>query len=378
MAKKVKVIYFSKSSVCGPSSRYRIYQFLPHLQAAGIECSVKPLLAEWYFSLLEIQNPLFRVLGKVIYVGMRFLKRAWDLSTLGRPDLIVIEGQLFPYCPPWAEELLKWVGERLVFEYDDAIYLTRLHQRKIPALMQLSSDVVVGNNGLAKYAKQFASSVTVIPTVVDTSRFKPKAVDHASTPVERPQRINIVWIGLAYNFSYLELLVPVLRDLQQREGVRFLVISSRRPMFSGVEIEFKPWSFETEVSELQRCDIGVMPLPDTEWTRGKCGLKLLQYMALGLPAVASPVGVNREIVVDGHNGFLATTSEEWQSRLLALCRDPHLRDSIGRAARQTVEENYSLQIWGPRLAGYYHAMVDRSRTVSVEGPVVETLRRHPH
>lgn len=374
----MKVIYFSKCSARGPSSRYRIYQFLPYLQAAGINCSVRPLFAEGYFSLLEVQNTLLRVVGKVIYVGLRFLKRSWELVAMGRPDLVVIEGQLFPYCPPVAERVLRWLGIKLVIEYDDAIYLTRFHQRKIPILLQLSSEVVVGNNTLAKYARQFTGHVSVIPTVVDVSRFKPRIAEPLLIRSDREERIRIVWIGLAYNFSYLDLLAPVLRDLQQSEGIRFLVISSRPPTISGVEVDFKPWSYETEVSELQRCDIGVMPLPDTEWTRGKCGLKLLQYMALGLPAVASPVGVNREIVIDGHNGFLAATAGEWQSRLTVLCRDPQLRSHIGSAARRTIEESYSLQIWGPRLARCYCAMVAHSMPMRVGDRVVEPISRHPH
>lgn len=375
VAKTVKIAYFSKSSACGPSSRYRIYQFLPYLQAAGIECSVKPLFGEQYFSLLEVQNSFLRVPGKMMYVGMRFLKRAWDLVTLGRPDLVAIEGQLFPYCPPWAERLLKWFGHKLVFEYDDAIYLTRLHHRKIPSLMQLSSAVVVGNNVLATHAKQFAPSVTVIPTVLDTDRFIPLRFPHNGDRRGSERPVTIVWIGLAYNFPYLEVIVPALQRVQQELHARFRVVSSHPPKLPGVEVEFVPWTLQTEVESLQDCHIGVMPLPDTEWSRSKCGLKLLQYMSVGIATVASAVGVNREIITSGENGLLASVPNEWSDHLVRLCHDVDLRTRLGEAGRRTVEERYALKIWGPRLAQTYQTIAARTGSLEVGRSVAQSIKR---
>ena len=371
----MKVTYFSKSSVRGPSSRYRIYQFLPYLDAAGIECSVRPLLAEKYFSLLEIQNSFLRALGKVIYVGTRFLRRAWDLITLGRPDLIVIEGQLFPYCPSWPERVLRWLGTRLVFEYDDAIYLTRFHQRKIPSLMQLSAGVVVGNHVLATYAKQFAPNVTMIPTVVDTERFTPLRLPNSGDSRRSNQPVTVVWIGLSYNFPYLEVLAPALQRLQRECQVRFRVVSSRPPTLPGVNVEFVPWEFQTEVASLQDCHIGVMPLPDTEWARGKSGLKLLQYMAVGIAAVASPVGVNQEIITSGENGLLASTAQDWSDSLIRLCRDAEFRIRLGEAGRRTVEERYALKLWGPRLAQSYQMIAGRTGSLEVGPSVDQSIKR---
>lgn len=375
MAEKVKVIYFSKTADRGPSSRYRIYQFLPCLEAAGIECSVKPLFAEGYFTLLDIHNSFLRTLGKVIYVGMRFLRRAWDLITLGRPDLIVIEGQLFPYCPPWPERMLRWLGAKLVFEYDDAIYLTRFHQQKIPSLMKLSAGVVVGNHVLATYAKQFSPNVTVIPTVVDTNRFTPQRFPNNGDRRRINQPVTVVWIGLAYNFPYLEVLVPALQRLQREVQARFRVVSSRPPKLPGVNVEFVPWELQTEVASLQDAHIGVMPLPDTEWARGKSGLKLLQYMTVGLAAVASPVGVNQEIITPGENGLIASTPQEWSDHLLRLCHDADLRIRLGEAGRRTVEERYALKLWGPRLAQTYQMIVKRTGPLEVGPSVAQSIKR---
>lgn len=352
----MKVVYFSKASEIGPSSRYRIFQYLPHLSSQGVDVTVRPLFGPTYFSLLTWRVGWLRVVAKAGYVMLRFARRAADLLSLGRTDLIVIEGQLFPYAPATAERFLAKMKRRLVIELDDAIYLTPFHQRKMPVLLRLSSAAIVGNRVLAAYAGRFAPRVAVIPTVVDTDRFRP-AVTRASRQ-DPKDLITIVWAGLAFNFPYLQLLAPVLKELQRTELVRFRVISSRPPALPGVSLDFKVWSLEDEVVDLQSGHIGVMPLLDTEWARGKCGLKLLQYMALGLPAVASPVGVNQEIISEGQNGFLASTQDEWYTALLRLCRDAELRSMIGSAARKTVEQEYALSVWGPRLVDSYRAIIN--------------------
>lgn len=351
------VTYFSKSSMIGPSSRYRVYQFLPHLRHAGIECRVDPLFGATYFSILHVRSSLLQTLLKSTYVVARFIKRLGTLLTLGRRDLIVIEGQLFPYAPPLIERLLRWLRYRVVVEMDDAIYLTRGHERKMPVLFSMATGVIVGNDRLAAYASQYSSRVTVVPTVVDTERFVPTPV-RSTARDQGDDRITIVWIGLAYNLTYLDVLAPALRRLQEQYCVKLRVVCSEPPVLSGVNIEFRPWECQREVEDLQDATIGVMPLKDTEWARGKCALKLLQYLAVGLPAVASPVGVNRDILVNGDNGLLASTEEEWFVCLESLCRDPQLRARMGQAGRRTVETRYSLAVWGPRLAERYRAFAE--------------------
>ena len=353
----MRITYFSKSSVIGPSSRYRVFQFLPHLQALGIGCDVNPLFGEVYFSILKVQPPALALLLKIPYVFACFIKRLLALVTLGGRDLIVIEGQLFPYAPPLVERLLRWCGYRMVIEMDDAIYLTRGHERKIPALLAMAHGAVVGNEQLASYARQFAPQVWVVPTVVDTDRFLPKQPSVGPPRDPTQDTITLVWMGLAYNLAYLDVLAPAIRALQTRFHLRLRVVCSRPPKLEGVNVEFRVWNMDREVADLQDAAIGVMPLNDTAWARGKCGLKLLQYMAVGLPAIASPVGVNRDVIMTGHNGFLAATAQEWYDCLESLCRQPQLREDIGLAARRTVEERYSLAVWGPRLADLYQALV---------------------
>lgn len=352
----LRIVYFSKFSDIGPSSRYRIYQFLPFLEAAGITCVVHPLFGATYFKILEIRVPLFRVLAKSLYVAARFIRRTLDVIAVKRTDLIVIEGQLFPYLRPTMERLLAALHRKFVIEFDDAIYLTRGHGRKIPILLRRACAVIVGNDHLARYASQHSEQVKVVPTVVDTERFDARRYPVRCVESGTPGPVTIVWMGLAYNFAYLNPLIPALKHLQCVEGVRFRIVSSRAPALPGVDVEFRPWSFDSEVTELQSSHIGVMPLPDDEWARGKCGLKVLQYMAIGIPAVASPVGCNRDIICHGQNGFFANSGEEWITILSQLCRDSELRARIGRAGRKTVEERFSLKEWAPRLIDHYRQL----------------------
>ena len=377
------VTYFSKTSIIGPSSRYRVFQFLPHFEAAGIDCRVDPLFGEAYFSILQVRPRALGTVLKIPYVLACFLKRLWTLLTLGRRDLIVIEGQLFPYAPPLAEWLLRWCRYRVAVEMDDAIYLTPGHEKKMPTLLSMATGAIVGNDRLAAYAKQFSSRVSVVPTVVDTERFVPDPMRSAGSSEQRSDAITIVWIGLAYNLKCLDVLAPALRALQSRFRLTLRVVSSQPPQMPGVEIEFRPWDFQREVADLQDAAIGVMPLEDTEWARGKCGLKLLQYLAVGIPAVASPVGVNGDIIVNGENGFLASTEQDWYERLNALCRQPQLRARMGQAGRRTVNERYSLAVWGPRLADVYRTfagsehvnVVHRTVHSPVSGPSRSTGTR---
>lgn len=348
--------YFAKTTPIGPSSRYRVYQYLPYFERQGIHVQMYPLFGPLYFTMLKWRPAALKAFGKIVYTMLRFLTRAWTLLTLKRGDLVVIEGQLFPYLPPIFEKALSR-RNRIVLEFDDAIYLTPGHGRKIPALLRLSTTAIVGNSTLAKYARAHQQNVVVVPTVVDTDRFRPPDEERSSQTAAAAGRITIVWIGLAYNFRYIRMLLPALHELQKEYRIVLRIISSSAPVLPGVDVEFRPWSYENEVRDLQTADIGVMPLPDDEWARGKCGLKLLQYMAVGLPALASAVGVNCDIVRDGKNGFLARTEQDWCRRLAELCGDRELRGRIGNAARATVEAQYALKQWGPALARRYASII---------------------
>lgn len=351
----MKVSYFSKASEIGPSSRYRIFQYLPWFEASGFHVSVKPLFRSVYFHILEWRYGWQRIIGRAIYSAWRFMVRALNILSSLKADLIIVEGPLFPYAGVMVE---RWLAKRttLIVELDDAIYLTPGQEKIIPALLKLSAGAIMGNETLATYARAFTHNVHVIPTVVDTTRFAPYEKGSALVTRSDADAVRIIWMGLDYNLPQLTWLIPVFKRLQAEHNIRIRVVCGKPPRIDGVEVECFRWQYDTEVDLLRTSDIGIMPLQDNEWTKGKCGLKLIQYMSVGLPAVASPIGVNCRILRDGVNGFLASTEDEWYAILSTLCRQTDLRERVGRAARRTVVDDYSLATWGPRLVACYREL----------------------
>ena len=367
------VLYFAKASEIGPSSRYRIFQYLPLLETSGVRVLVKPLFRSAYFRMLSIRGGWLQVLAKAWYTAWRFIVRSLDILSRQKADLIVVEGPLFPYAGIAVE---RWLAKRasLIVELDDAIYLTPGQDKAIPALLKLSAGAIVGNTVLADYARAFTPNVHVVPTVVDTSRFTPRQLSPHPRSSTDNDPVTIGWIGLDYNVAYVKWLTPVFKKIQAIRPVRIKVICGMRPIFDDVNVEFCEWAYDREVEDLRSCDIGIMPLPDNEWTRGKCGLKLLQYMSLGMVAVASPVGVNREIIQDGVNGFLASTEEEWHANLLRLCEDSELRARIGTEARKMVVDKYSLAVWAPRLIACYREILEKANGRETMASHLKTVR----
>jgi glycosyltransferase involved in cell wall biosynthesis len=225
--------------------------------------------------------------------------------------------------------------------------------KKTPTICGLARHVTVGNEALAAYARRHASAVTVIPSTIDTDEYR---------IAERAANVRPVvgWTGSTTTVRYLEALAPALRDLRGRLDFVLQVVGSEARL-PGVEVGNVPWRAETEAEDLRPLDVGLMPLEDDDWSRGKCGLKALQYMALGIPPVVSPVGVNATIVRDGENGFHARNDAEWVDRIERLLRDPELRARLGAAARRTVEESYSARVQAPRMAEVFRKVVASAR-----------------
>ena len=239
-----------------------------------------------------------------------------------------------------------------VLDFDDSIYLPPAntvnpgagwlrHHGKTGVLCGLARHVTVGNEILAAYARPRARAVTVLPTTIDTDAYVPGER-------RKPGRPVLGWSGSVTTLPYLSGIRDTLVRLRQRLDFELRVIGGELSI-PGIDVSCRPWRAETEVLDLRELDVGIMPLPDDPWTRGKCGLKALQYMALGIPAVVSPVGVNSEIVDHGRNGFVAATPEEWIESMAVLLRDADLRARLGTRARQTVEERYSARVHAPRL-----------------------------
>jgi len=334
-------------------TRFRITHYVPYLEANGFEVTVDPFFTASFFRLLYQKR---HYLQKALRFGGLAVRRLAAVTRAGRYDLIFIYREAFPVGPPFVERHLASRGSRIVLDFDDAIYLSNTSEanrfaaslkyvQKASTLVRLSTHVIVGNEYLARYARMHNPAVTVIPTCVDTTRFVPR-----SGP--RPAGPPIVgWIGSPTTTPYLSGLSGVLRTARAQHPFVLRVSGAEGPLaFDGVEIHDVPWSLDREVDLFNTCDIGVYPLTDDEWARGKCGFKAIQFMACGVPVVASPIGVNQDIIRDGINGFLAATPDEWVLKLGRLLAEPELRARFAEAGRRTVQERYSLQVHAPRFA----------------------------
>jgi len=287
-------------------------------------------------------------------IAQAYLLRSLQLLGSAGFDLVWLEYELFPWLPALGERLLSWLRIPYVVDYDDAVYhryelhpnpLVRvLLGKKIDVIMGRANIVVVGNDYLGDRARAAgARRVEGLPTVVNLERYTTLSARNERT-------FTIGWIGSPSTVRYLSVLGPVLADFCRATNARLVVVGARDITLDGVPAEVKPWSEATEVEDILTFDVGIMPLPDEPWERGKCGYKLIQYMACARPVIASPVGMNREIVQHGINGFLANTNQEWRSALETLRSEPELRARLGTAGRHTVETSYSTRVTAPRLA----------------------------
>ncbi len=345
----MRLFFLTKYSRLGASSRYRSYQYLPALESAGLDVNVSPLFDDDY-----LQHKYETGRASKISIFQAFFRRFWAVLTLPRYSVVFIEYELLPYVPAFLERWLHWRSCRMIVDYDDALFhqydqhsntwIRRLLGTKIADVMQAADTVVVGNRYLADYAhRNGASDVVEIPTVVDLGRYS------VSTSNNSTSTFSIGWIGSPSTAPYLRLIATALSQLCQDPSIRLHLIGLGSIDLPGINYTAIPWSEKTEVEELHRLDVGIMPLPDEPWARGKCGFKLIQYMACGLPVVASPVGVNTEIVTHGVNGYLAETTDEWVSSIRQLQANPKLRHEMGAAGRKRVEEKYSLAVTTPMV-----------------------------
>lgn len=339
-----RVLVLPKYARKGASSRLRTFQYLPFLEDQGWDFTVKPLFDEVYLDSLYSGEGRSR-LGLVL----AYLRRLFVLLRFWRFRLIWVEKEFFPYMPAWVEVVLSWLGLRYVVDYDDAIFhnydLARnkwircLLGRKIDSVMRHAACVIAGNDYLAERARSAgARRVVVIPTVVDHHRYDARQ--------DTGQSFTVGWIGSPTTQKYVEQLLPAFQALAEQQSFRlFLVgatadIAARLP---GIDVEVQPWSEDTEAVLIREMDIGIMPLEDGPWEKGKCGYKLIQYMASGVPVVASPVGVNPAIVDGARCGFLANHVDEWGEAFRKLISDVALRERLGRAGRAAVRREFSIE-----------------------------------
>lgn len=361
-----RILALATNPIEGASTRYRILAYTPFLEKEHFLVDFHP-----FFPSDALSTVYGR--GKVLAKMYHLLRGFWQRSKLlqpGKYDLIVIHREIFPLALPVFSRRLKKLGARIIYDYDDAMFLPQRQHRwvlgklerpdSVKRIMAVSDAVIAGNSFLADYAQRYNKRVVVIPTLVDVGQFKP------ANHVGLDNGCTIGWIGSHTTAQYLDQLGNVFIRLARSHRFQVKIVGAgQRISFGPITVQHRPWELAREAEEFRSCDIGVYPLWTDEWARGKCGFKALQFMASGVPVVASSVGANLEIIQDGVNGFLAATEEEWISKLARLIENPVLRREIGLAGRRTVEERYSLDLAVPKLLEVIRIVLgDRSRGIS--------------
>jgi glycosyltransferase involved in cell wall biosynthesis len=326
------------------SARQRFFMYVDRLRTLGIDCDLAPFHSEAY--LVERFEHAWRARAGT---AGSYARRIRALRSAREYDLIVVHFEFFPWVPWMIEQAVLPRDVPFLVDFDDAWHAPlRTHPiglvraalgTKLQTLISRAAGVLAGSSLLAEYASAFNPNVALIPTAVDLGLFpKQQSTRKAGGP------FTVGWLGSPATTAHLAGLAPTLSSFAERTGSRILAVGSNLPPGTIQNLTLRPWSEATEVDLLEEFDVGIMPLPDSEFTRGKCAFKLLQYMAAWKPTVASPVGENRRVVRDGENGFLASSGEEWSARLDDIRTNVDAARRMGRAGRKLVESRYSADV----------------------------------
>jgi glycosyltransferase involved in cell wall biosynthesis len=339
-----------------PGQRYRIEQWVPDLERLGVEFQVETLLSKDEQKTLFWSKSTFR---KALLLLKVILRRQGQLIKLNDVDCIWIYRAAWPIGPAWPEKRLARKGIPIIYDFDDAIWLadtSEVNRRwawmkfasKTGEICKLAKHVVVGNQILAEYAHQFNQVVTIVPSTVNLDIY-----ELGSNPESESENASdtcvIGWTGSHTTSAYLKVIEPAIRDVAKRHKIRFRVIGAPQYECDGVDLELVQWRSESEVEDLRPIDIGIMPMPDNPWSRGKCGMKAIQYMAMAIPTIVSPIGFNKELIQHNQNGLLAETAEDWVNCLERLIVDKKLRKQLGAEGRNTVEKSFCATVQAQRV-----------------------------
>lgn len=361
MESKHKILFISHFyPERAPSQRFRFEQYFDYFEKNGFDCNLSYLIDRETDAVFYGEGKFFK---KLILLYKFFKKRIKDIKTADNYDIVFVQREAHYIGTAYIEKKLA-KKSKLIFDFDDSIWLMHVSDvnkkfnwlkrpKKTNKIIEISHYVIAGNNYLADYAKKINPKTVVIPTTIDTDYHIP----HKEK--QNNKRVCIGWTGSMTTIRHFETIIPVLRRIQEKYGeyVYFKVIGSKNDNYKGINIICKNWELSTEIEELSEFDIGIMPLPDNDWEKGKCGLKGLQYMAMEIPAVMSPVGVNKEIIIHGENGYLCSSDNEWYDTLCMLIDNAELRKSIGKNSRKTVIEKYSKQAWKDKYIEVFNQVI---------------------
>lgn len=347
-----------------PGQRYRYEQWAPYLEQQGIRLTFFP------FGTDELARVLYRrgeylAKSRAMIAG---LARRWrDARAASRFDLVLVQREAALVGPAWTERLAKAHQPRFVYDFDDAVYLRYVSPAnrylsflkfpsKTRSICRLASLILAGNSTLAEYGKRYARRVEVVPSTVSLKDYRPRPAGRfAGPPV-------IGWTGSHSSVQYLRLIEGALREVHRRRPFRLVLVGASGFSLDGLDVVSRQWNPSTEVRDLWDFDVGVMPLPDEPWAQGKCGMKAIQYMGVGVPAVVSPVGANRTIVRHGVDGFTPRNEREWVEALSGLLENESLRRQMGESARASVEASYCAEAQAPRVCTFLRGLVDLTPT----------------
>jgi glycosyltransferase involved in cell wall biosynthesis len=342
-----------------PSQRFRFEQYIPILQKAGYQTRFSFLLDSKSDKKFYQKGQLLSKFG----ILFRSILLRFRESFIQKPaDIVFVQRECFMLGTAFFEKRFsQW--SKLIFDFDDSIWMQNVSEgnrlfaflkdagktRKIIAFADL---VFAGNDYLAQYARKYNQKVYIVPTTIDTDVYQ--LIDYIA---EGPVRIG--WSGSFTTIQHFQTAIPALSRIKNKyeDRVQFIVIGDKNYSNEELGIKGQAWNLETELTDLRKIDIGIMPLPDDEWAKGKCGLKGLQYMALGIPTIMSPVGVNNEIIQDGENGFLVSSQLEWVDKLSLLIESVELRRKLGSNGRRTVEEKYSVKANAPLYLELFNSLI---------------------
>lgn len=328
----MRVLFVVPYPTEGPSNRFRVEQYLPYLKEKGISYSLRPFYSTDIYKILYKKGHYTK---KAFSILIFILRRIKDVFSARFYDLIFIHREAYPFDGYIFEWLFNFFGKKIIYDFDDSIFLKK--PLKTKKTISMSKRVIVGNEFLKKYTSQYNKNIFILPTCIDTQIYKPKLKTTSK------DKVIIGWIGTSFTAIYLDLLKDVYIALADRYNqVEFRIIggyfkNSKLPLIC------KDWSLESELNELQEFDIGVMPLFNDDMAKGKCAFKIIQYMAVSIPPVASRAGMNIEVIEDGEDGFLAGSQEEWINKLSILIENKELRERMGKLGRIKVENLYSIE-----------------------------------
>lgn len=361
----MKILFLVPYPTKGASNRVRVEQFLPYLRSRGVKCKIRPFVNTAFYDILYLPH---RYTEKAFWFGICAINRFCDILRAARYDIIFIHREAFPFGGAFMESIFRWMGKPIVFDFDDAIFVPDTSEHniyierfkkpdKVSKIIKMASAVTAGNDYLREYALRYNKNTKVIPSSIDTQKYRACHKSH------KPGEIVIGWIGSDTTKKFLYSLENVFYDLSKRyKNIVFKIIgpaSFYSPVLANVVD--KKWRLEDEVQDLQSFDIGIMPMPDNDWTRGKCGFKAILYMACAIPVVASPVGINKELIKDGLNGFLAYSQKEWEQKISALIEDGELRKKMGQAGRDSILAKYSIESTAPVFYNILKKVYDDSK-----------------